>query len=110
MRTLLTRLDQVVAENAELKERVLQQAATIGEMRDEIAALKGQKGRPQIKPSRMDRETDKDDEPPDKKLGGKRARSGKPPKTTQLEIDEERTIKAVGVPEGSRFLGHREFN
>lgn len=109
VRTLLTRLDQVVAENAELKEQVLQQAATIGEMRDEIAALKGQKGRPQIKPSRMDRETDKDDEPPDKKLGGKRARSGKPPKTTQLKIDEERTIKAVGVPEGSRFLGHREF-
>jgi hypothetical protein len=109
VRSLLTRLDQVVAENAELRERVQQQAETIGEMRDEIAALKGQKGRPKIKPSRMDKETDKDDEPPDEKGQGKRPRSGKPPKTAKLDIHEERTIKAVGVPEGSRFLGHREF-
>ena len=109
LRSLLTRLDQLVAENAELKERVQRQAATIGVLRDEIAVLKGQKGRPQIKPSRMDKESDKDDEPPDGKAGGKRPRTGKPAKTAKLEIHEERTIKAVGVPEGSRFLGHREF-
>ena len=109
LRSLLARLDQVVTENDELKEQVQQQAATIGELRDEIAVLKGQKGRPQIKPSRMDKESGKDDEPPSDKPGGKRPRSDKPPKTSKLEIHEERTIKAVGVPEGSRFLGHREF-
>lgn len=109
LRSLRTRLDQLVAENAELKERVRQQAATIGEMRDEIAVLKGQKGRPQIKPSRMDKESGKGDEPPDGEVGGKRPRSGKRAKTAKLEIHEERTIKAVGVPEGSRFVGHREF-
>ena len=109
VRSLLTRLDQVVADNAELQERVQQQAATIGVLRDEIAVLKGQKGRPQIKPSRMDKQSGKDDEPPHGKTGGKRSRPGKAPKTANLEIHEQRTIKAVGVPQGSRFLGHREF-
>ena len=105
MRSLLTRLDQVVADNAELKERVQQQAETIGTLRDEIAVLKGQKGRPQIKPSRMDKQSGKDDEPPHGKTGGKRSRPGKAPKTAKLDIHEQRTIKAVGVPTRSILAG-----
>jgi hypothetical protein len=78
-------------------------------LRDEIAVLKGQKGRPKIKPSRMDKEAGKSKASEGKKVRGQRPRSDKPPKTATLEIHEERTIKAVGVPEGSRFLGYREF-
>jgi hypothetical protein len=108
VRGLITRLDDLAAENTLLKEQVLQQAETIRELRDEVAVLKGQKGRPVIKPSQMDKGTGKD-EPPEGKGRGQRRGSGKPAKTAKLEIHEERTLKAVGVPEGSRFLGHREF-
>ena len=110
LRSLATRLDQLGAENAELKERVLQQAETIRELRDEIAVLKGQKGRPVMKPSRMDKETDKDKDDQTGSGGrGKRRNTGQPAKTARLDIHEERTMAANDVPEGSRFLGHRAF-
>jgi len=108
VRSLVARLDHLATENTELKEQVLQQAETIRELRDEIAVLKGQKGRPVMKPSRMDKETDKDDQ-----LGGrgrgKRPDSGQPAKTVRLDIHEERTMAVIDVPDGSRFLGHRAF-
>lgn len=108
VRSLLTRLDHLAAENTELKEQVLQQAETILELRDEIAVLKGQKGRPVMKPSRMDQKTDKDN-PPGGKSRRQRPDSGRPAKTVRLEIHEERTMAAEDVPAGSRFLGHRAF-
>ena len=108
LRSLVARLDHLAAENAELKELVLQQAETIRGLRDEIAVLKGQKGRPAMKPSRMDKETDKDD-PSGGKGRGKRHNSGQPAKTARLDIHEERTMAVNDVPEGSRFLGHRSF-
>lgn len=93
---------------AQLQEQVQLQAETIRMLRDEIAALKGQKGRPVIKPSRMDQETDQNDSQ-GKKGRGKRPDSGKPAKTAKLEIHDSRKVEAVGVPSGSRFLGYREF-
>lgn len=92
----------------QLEEQILQQAETIRELRDEIAILKGQKGRPVIKPSRMDKETDKDTAPQSKGCA-KESPSIKPAKSAGLNIHEEQTVKAVGVPVGSRFLGHRAF-
>ena len=110
LRSLGTRLDQLAAENAELKERVLRQAETIRELRDEIAVLKGQKGRPAMKPSRMDQETDKNkDDQTGGRGRGKRRNSDQPAKTARLDIHEERRIAVDDVPEGSRFLGHRAF-
>ena len=108
LRSLSTRLDQLAAENAELKAQALQQAETIRELRDEIAVLKGQKGRPKMKPSRMDQETDKDDQS-DGRGRGKRRPSGQTAKSVRLDIHEERTIAVGDVPEGSRFLSHRAF-
>ena len=105
LRSLSTRLDQLAAENAELKAQALQQAETIRELRDEIAVLKGQKGRPKMKPSRMDQETDKDDQS-DGRGRGKRCNTGQPETTARLDIHEERTMAVNDVPEGSRFLGH----
>ena len=107
---LVARLDQLDAENCALKEQVLQQAETIRELRDEIAVLKGQKGRPVMKSSRMDKERgpDKDDSP-GAKGRGKRLNAGQPAKTARLSIHEERTMAAVDIPDGSRFLGHRAF-
>jgi hypothetical protein len=107
LRSLVARLDQLAGENAELKERLLQQAETIRELRDEIAVLKGQKGRPAMKPSRMDQETDKDKNDPTGGRGrGKRCNTGQPETTARLDIHEERSMAVNDVPEGSRFLGH----
>ena len=95
--------------NAELKALVAALLAevaalkqTVGEQRDEIARLKGLKGRPAIKPSGMEKASET--KPPVAK-GGKRSGGGK---TAKLVIDEERIV-AVAVPAGSRCKGHESF-
>ncbi len=106
IRVLATHLEHLAAENTELKEHALQQAEAIRELRDEMAVLKSQKGRPRMKPGRMDPETntDRDDETGGKGRG-KRRHSGQPAKTARLDIHEERRIVVDDVPEGSRFHG-----
>jgi Transposase IS66 family len=72
------------------------------ELRDEIARLKGLKGRPQIKPSGMEKAT----EP-----AGKRARriGRRGAKRAKLTITETKVVKVENVPEGARFKGYEEF-
>jgi len=76
---------------------------TIAALRDEIARLKGGSGRPDIKPSGMDKAT----EPKPGKPGseGRPAGGGK---TAKLSIHEERTVE-VAAPRGSRFKGYAHF-
>jgi hypothetical protein len=96
--------------HAELKSfvlRLLEEMAelrrTIAAQRDEIARLKGGSGRPNIKPSGMDKAT----EP---KLGEPRSeeRPKGGGKTAKLSIHEERTVE-VAAPRGSRFKGYTSF-
>ena len=86
---------QALEENARLK-------AENAELRDEIARLKGLKGRPTIKPSGMEKAT----EPAAK---GQRKVGRRGAKRTKVTIDEIRDIKAGNVPEGARFKGWEEF-
>ena len=79
----------------------------VAALNEEIARLKGLKGRPDIKPSGLDKETDK-------KLSGKagddkkpRGGAGKRCKTETLPIDTTRIIP-VDHPAGSRFKGYRD--
>jgi hypothetical protein len=71
------------------------------ELREEIARLKGLKGRPTIKPSGMDKGTGP----------SKPARREKKPgrgKVTPRVTVEDRVVKAT-IPEGSVFKGHEPF-
>jgi len=73
----------------------------VGEQREEIARLKGLKGRPTIKPSGMDKAT----EPPKPAKMQKRRFRGKV--TPRVSIEDQ--VVKVAVPEGSRFKGHEPF-
>src|SRR5438445_12683668 len=70
------------------QDRIQQLEATVQELRDEIAILKGQKPRPDIKPSRLEANQPKPTPP----AGSKRPGSAKRPKTDELQIDHEVSV------------------
>ena len=91
-------LVQVLEDNARLK-------AENVELRDEIARLKGLRGRPDIKPNKpsgMQAATE-----PTAKTGRSKRRRGA--KRTRLTIDETTIIKAQDVPADARLKGYEDF-
>lgn len=89
-------LVQALEENARLK-------AENAELREEIARLKGLKGRPKLKPSGMEKVA----EAAAAKDGGRKGRRGA--KRTAHTIDEIRIVKPDSLPEGARFKGYEDF-
>jgi hypothetical protein len=87
-----------------LLEEVSELRRTVAAQRDEIARLKGGSGRPNIKPSGMDRATEP--KPPSTAGVGSRPKGGK---TSRLSIHEERTVGVASPPDGSRFKGYANF-
>lgn len=91
---------------SELIEYIKQQGEMIQDLKDEIAGLKGQKPKPKIRPSNLEKETNRRK----KKLRNKkRPGSKKRSKTKQLEIHEDKIIKPDFIPEGSIFQGYQGF-
>ena len=97
--------------HAELKGLVIRQWEQIVELqrmvaalRDEIARLKGGPGRPNLKPSGMERGTEP--KPPGSSGDRKRPRGST---RSKLSIDEERTVRVAAPPRGSRFKGYTSF-
>jgi hypothetical protein len=87
----------------ELMDRVADLSRTVMAQREEIARLKGLKGRPNIKPGK----------PSGMEKASRPAPSSKPPrrgggKTAGRVVDEDRILKA-SVPRGSRFKGYEDF-
>ena len=74
---------------------------TIGELREENARLKGLKGRPNIRPSGMEKGTT----PPTSRKQGRQAGRGK---VTPRVTVEQQVIRAE-IPPGSIFQGHEPF-
>ena len=86
-----------------LFEEVAELRRTVAAQRDEIARLKGGPGRPNIKPSGMDKATEP--KPSPTAAGEPRATGSK----TSSSIHEERTVKLAAPPRGSRFKGYTSF-
>src|ERR1700738_1613899 len=76
----------------------------VAALREEITRLKGGPGRPNIKPSGMERGTDP--KPPGSSGDRKRPRGST---RSKLSIHEERTVKVAAPPRGSRFKGYTSF-
>ncbi len=89
----------------ELFERVGELSGIVIELREEIARLKGLKGRPDIKPPAVPSGMEKASRPPGSTPAKRR---GGGPKTARRIIHEDRVVEAV-VPPGSRFKGYENF-
>lgn len=113
-------VELLLAHIERLLEEQRRQAELIGQLRDEIAVLKGEKARPKFKPSGMEQQTEPETSEGDadgdtgagEGTGGARKRPGsaKRPKTAQLTIHETVGVApGVELPAGSRFKGYRDF-
>lgn len=108
-------VEQLLALVEQLLQETLGQAELIQQLRDEIAALKGEKGKPKFKPSGMDPQTEPTGETPagkEQEQDGppKRPGSAKRHKRVQLTIHETLPVAPnQPVPAGSRFKGYRDF-
>ena len=87
----------------ELPEEVSALKAENAALRDEIARLKGLKGRPVIKPSGMEKKAAERRKTKERRKQGRRGK-----KNARLRIDEERVVEAE-VPAGSRFKGYEDY-
>lgn len=93
----LTPLVLMLLEICHLQQEQLQQ------LRDEIARLKGEKPKPKIRPSTLEKPSRGGEKKPRPKKRRKRS------KTRELTIHETVCIPATEIPKGSRFKGYEEF-
>src|SRR3954447_15589012 len=86
--------ERLLAENDVLRQ-------VIAGLKAEVATLKGVKGRPELKPSGMEKGT----EPAPAGTG----RGAKGSKSARLAVHEDRVVAAADVPAGSRFKGYEDL-
>src|SRR5438128_10802001 len=96
---LLAIIQELLDRNQQLEETVLQ-------LRDEIAILKGQKPRPQIKPSRLESAPPSQQEGSPKEGSAKRPGSEKRPKNSQLTIHQRVPLHIDDLPPGAVLKGY----
>lgn len=89
----------------QLADRVAELEETTGELRDEIAVLKGQKPRPKISPSILNAPAQPKD------CATKDRRRGKPtrPKTAELVIHHQMPLHPADLAVGARFKGFESY-
>jgi hypothetical protein len=87
------------------QDRIQQLEATVQQLRDEVALLKGQKPRPDIQPSLLEAPRPKPAAPE----GSKRPGSAKRPKTAELHIHQEVRLHPEGLPAGATLRGYEPY-
>jgi hypothetical protein len=87
------------------QDRIQQLETTVQQLRDEIALLKGQKPRPEIKPSLLEARQPKTGGPE----GSPRPGSAKRPKTAELHIHREVPLHPEDLPVGATFRGYEAY-
>lgn len=98
-------LIQRQAEQIQLQaEKIALQAEQIQQLKDEIAVLKGEKKRPQIKPSTLNKDATGAAEHNQPKRGKPSCR-----KTYKLKIYAQEIVQPESIPEGSEFKGYEEY-
>jgi hypothetical protein len=80
------------------------QQEQIQELRDEIARLKGQKPKPKIKPSTLEKDREDND-----RQAGSTKRSGSAKRRKAPTIHETVILRVHDVPKGSTFKGYEDF-
>ena len=95
--------DQVTPLVLTLLEIYHHQQEQIQQLRDEIARLKGEKPKPKIRPSTLEKP------PRDEKKGDRPKKRRKRSKTRDLTIHETLCIPPEEVPKGSRFKDYEDF-
>src|SRR3954465_2581491 len=100
---------------AELRSLVVSLLGTVAQLEAKVAALteentrlKGLKGRPNLKPSGMEKGTDPSPPPSGKAGQRQRRREPRPPKSARLIVDEDRVAPLAPQP-GWRFKGFKFY-
>lgn|GEM_PF-1976047 len=92
-----------------LLELIRERDEYIQQLRDSLAVIKGEKPRPEIKPSLMEKGAEGSDDANADSKDGKRPGSEKRSKTSELKIHETLTVPPETVPPGSRFQGYDDY-
>jgi hypothetical protein len=98
-------VDSLLAIIRQLLDRVSELEQTNQQLRDEIALLKGQKARPKIDPSTLEKP------PPTNPTDKKKRRRGKPsrPRLSELTIHREVVLHPDNLPEGATLKGYEPY-
>ena len=86
------------------QERIALLEETVAQLKDESAILKGEKPRPCMKPSTLNKDTPPGDGPPRRDRRGTHAKQAK-----ELEIHETRILEPEQIPAGSVFKGYEDY-
>jgi hypothetical protein len=100
---IILQLREIVEQQSET---IMLQAEEIQQLKDEIARLKGQKPKPKIRPSTLEK-APKDQEKKDS--SAKRPGSHKRSKTAEIIIHETIPIAPDSIPPGSTFKGYQPY-